>query len=357
MEKRIELGSEFNLSLNNLQIVENNLIKYLNEYQVQWFDYGRSAIKQIHIEAGRTVLLPEYICESVISCFSINAVKFYRVNENLDIDFEDLFSKIDERVGCIYIAHYFGYLQNQSMLNKVEEISKSLSITIIEDTTQSLFSEHVLCGDYAVASVRKWMPTPMGGVLYIKRSQEKLLPPLKNGIKPNRDNSRAYAMILKDMFLESGYDTNAKYREIFASVERNIDKTCDCKTISDFAHFLIKCYDVNELIHRRKINAKRLQSGLSKLGINGIREFQSNEVPLVYPLRVKKRDEFRSYLMDNRIYCAVHWPFDGVQSAQRSSAIRNAETLISLPIDQRYGEDEIDYMLEVISQYGGELSF
>lgn len=353
MGNRIELGSEFNLSLNELNIVDNSLFSYLQDYKTQWFDYGRSALRHIPIQKEKKVLLPEFICESVTKCFSREQIRFYRVDEQFRIDTEDLIKKLDGNTGCIYLAHYFGFLQDTHTLNTIRQLADRYQITVIEDTTQSLFSPHVLCGDYALASVRKWMPIPMGGVLYSNRTE---LP--DNGMySRNMDNFRAYGMILKDVFLKTRYDTNIKYREIFGSAEHLIDSSDKVKLISDFARFAIGCVDISELIAKRKANAARLERGLRELGIHTIRKFAENECPLVLPLRVNGRDAFRCYLIQNRVFCAVHWPFDDILPGDRPNARLNAKSLISLPVDQRYSEVEIDYMLDVIQKYRGDLSF
>lgn len=352
MVNKIELGSEFNISLNDLQVVDDNLFTYLNEYDVQWYDYGRTAIKQIPVPAGKKILLPEFICESVIACFDKCLISFYRVDDEFYIDIDSLLDKIDDSVGCIYIAHYFGFLQRQSDLEIIKKAAAKHEIIIIEDTTQSLFSKHQLCGNYVVSSIRKWMAVPMGGVLYTTRGRLRA-----SHYQTNIDNTKAYGMILKDMFLKSGYDTNLKYQEIFAQSEDKINYITNTHTISDFTKFLISCESIEKLISKRKANVSRLSDGLREIGINGIREFNSMECPLTYPIRVKNRDNFRRYLMDNRIYCAIHWPFDGFKPEERQNCIYNSETLISLPIDQRYGDKEIDYLIDVISKYGGELLF
>lgn len=166
MVNKIELGSEFNISLNNLQIVDDNLFTYLNGYNVQWYDYGRSAIRHIPVPAGKKILLPEFICESVIDCFNKDLISFYGVDDEFYINIDSLLDKIDDSVGCIYIAHYFGFLQKTGDLEMIKKIAANHGIIIIEDTTQSLFSSHQLCGDYAISSIRKWMAVSMGGVLY-----------------------------------------------------------------------------------------------------------------------------------------------------------------------------------------------
>lgn len=354
MGNRLELGSEYSLALNELNRVENHLFAYMSRYKTEWFDYGRSAISHIPYPEGKTVLLPEFLCESVIRCFSRDKIKFYRINENLEIDLEDLQKKTDRNVGCIYITHYFGYLQQEEVLKTIREIADANHIMVVEDTTQSLFSEHLLYGDYALASVRKWMPVPMGGVLYT--GYENVLPEA-DAILQSTDNTRAYAMVLKDIFLKSEYDTNLIYRKLFAECEEQIEDAESPGRMSDFTEYIIKCVDIGQLIERRKQNYIRLSKALEKTGIRPVRELKEKEVPLVYPIRAGDRDAFRNYLTDHKIYCAVHWPFDGIFAEQRPNAQKNAASLLSLPIDQRYGEEEIDYMADVIWRYGGDLSF
>ena len=96
---------------------------------------------------------------------------------------------------------------------------------------------------------------------------------------------------------------------------------------------------------------------LKMSGISPAIELNENDIPLVYILRVHNRDMLRSYLMDRKIFCAVHWPFDNHQSEQRPFAKRNSEELLSLPIDQRYDNAHIMYLVNETKQYGGDLIF
>jgi hypothetical protein len=49
----------------------------------------------------------------------------------------------------------------------------------------------------------------------------------------------------------------------------------------------------------------------------------------------------------------VHWPFDGICEGIRKQAIQNAKELLSLPIDQRYSRDEMDYLTEMLQRFEG----
>lgn len=353
MESNIELGSEFNISLNDLSVKDDNLFEYLKDYKTQWYDYARSAIKNIPLKKDKYILLPEFICDSVIDCFPKSKIIFYEIDSNFNINIDDLVNKLKDDIGCIYITHYFGYIQNNEALEIIKDYKNNHNILIIEDITQSLFSDHEYIGDYMVASVRKWMPTPMGAVLFTK-SNGSSLPKLNF---KNSNNEKAYGMIFKDYFLKTGFDTNEKYREIFINTETDIDEQLNVLGISDFAKFCISCVSISELKKRRKKNLKTLENNLKGLGLESVRSFSDGEIPLVYPLRINNRNKFRSFLIENRIYCAVHWPFDGFMPEERENGIYNSKTLISLPLDQRYGNDEIVYLVDVIRKYGGDLLF
>mgnify|MGYP005783082175 CR=1 FL=1 len=350
----MELGSEFNLSLSDLQITNTNCFSYIEKCGMEsmYVDSGRSAIKIVveHLIPEGEILLPEFICESVIRCFSIDRVQFYRISDRFIIDVDDIKSKISKHTKAIFLMHYFGALQPGYVIDTIKKISRDYNLMIIEDVTHSLFSSPHTIGDLAVASIRKWMQIPHGGVLL---SPKKLFVPFVS----QGDNSKAYGMILKDMYLKDDYDCNAKYRSIFADSEEKLDCQENKYRMSDFTAFVMKCVDIDILIRRRKSNYNYLKEHLSLLGIEPAISMDDMSCPLAMPIRVPNRDQFRRYLIDNQIYCAVHWPSDGIREGERKTAVNNSQELISLPIDQRYTEEHMSYMVQIISRYGGELKF
>lgn len=353
---RIELGSEFDLSPNDFKIKTNNLWGYMKEYEVQWYDSGRSAIKAIAYSKEKTVLLPEYICESVIRCFSESRVLFYRITENFDIDEEDILAKLDENVGVVYVCHYFGFVQRETLMKKIRDRAVQVKAVFVEDTTQSFFSGQNLIGDLGVMSIRKWMPVSQGGVLYAKRpgmlDEERY-----QSLGKSFHNERTLGMMLKNIFLREVCDTNQIYRSIFERYEEELDKKTTIEKMSDLADLQMQCVDISEMIKKRKENARYLTKALERMNIKCIKRYDERECPFAFPMRVSNRDSFRNYLIKNQIYCAVHWPVDEFMTEEREQAKCNAEQLISLPIDQRYGEMELDYMIETIGKYGRDLSF
>ena len=349
----MELGSEYNLRFSDLTVKENNIFNYLSCYQKRcFFDSGRSALKHLvsFLGSENEVLLPEFICESVTNCFNRNHIRFYKLNSDFTIDIDSIEAQINKRTHTLFLMHYFGCVQPYELLQKVRNLADQHRLIIIEDTTHSIFSKPETIGDYQVCSIRKWMPIPSGGVIYSKNDPLDIFDHIT--YKPSTDNTRSYGMVLKDMFLTMGLDCNSEYRKIFKECEEKLDCQKEIYLLSDLSRFIASCVDIKELKKTREENYKYLEEELCKQGIIPAIQLDEGNCPLVFLLRVKNRNRFRSFLMDNRIYCAVHWPFDGIFSEQRLFAAECARDLISLPIDQRYKWVDIDYMVEVIHRYG-----
>lgn len=353
----MELGSEFNLSLAKLNKADYNLFTYLNGFSnVVYLDSGRSAIRYLTSQLSEQdeVLLPEFICESVINCFKKDKISFYKVSANFVADVDDLRRKITTKTKIVFLMHYFGVLQPKGVLSEISDLAKKYGCVIIEDATHSLFTDKNTIGDYVISSIRKWMPIPKGGILFVVRDKLHIQ---SLDLKKSTDNEKAYGMVLKDLFLKGILDCNSEYRDIFVTCEEKLDEQSDIYQISDFSEYVASCIDITEIIEKRKKNYQYLSTKLERLGVVSAIRMTEDACPLVFLLRLPERDSFRRYLMKNSIYCAVHWPSDGIMETDRLQAIRNSRELLSLPIDQRYDKEHMDYLVEVISKYGGDLSF
>ena len=72
------------------------------------------------------------------------------------------------------------------------------------------------------------------------------------------------------------------------------------------------------------------------------------DVPMVYPYYVKNGAELRNRLIENKIFVARYWP--NVSEWARMDSIEYSLTLnlLPLPVDQRYGNEEMDYSVDNI---------
>lgn len=365
----MELGSEFDLDLSRLADTSDTVFAYLKEFHTVYTDSGRSALRLLAERlSGECILLPDYICESVPDALPGDCrILFYPVDDKLRIDPDRLKPLIREhQPRFFYLMHYFGALQPEESRMRIAAWKERYGMTVIEDTTHSLFTAKLTVGDYGIASLRKWFPAPDGGVLYTKEAR--LLPGQPRRKRPA--SKKIEAMLLKHLYLTENYDCNEKYRELFVREEEAFDRQTEVCGMSDVARFLLAHFSVEELRERRRRNAAQLEEGLRGMGmcepaLSGVPQpalaargivpaaaFGSADVPLAFPVYVEKRDELRERLIRRRIYCAVHWPIGHATVYEETERI--GRHILSLPVDQRYGEREMEYLLECVRICGKE---
>ena len=349
----MELGGEFYLDSNALSVKKYSVSAYLEPESPLLFDSGRSAIRYAAqgLRDG-VVLLPEYICDSVIRAFSGRSIRFYRLMPSLEIDIDDLTAKLDSSVSTVFLMHYFGAVQPVSVLEQLESTRQQYGFTILEDTTHSVFSARRTIGDLCVCSLRKWFALPGGGALYGPGLSAL---PKRPTLPRKADNSRVYGMICKSLFLAGVLDCNQEYLDIFRKTEDMLDAQQEVFQISDFSNFLLKTVDTKVLTARRRRNYAYLKNVLAQMGISPLCALADNACPLILPIWSTRRDALRCALMEHKIYCAVHWPFDGVQGVERPFARELSAHMLSLPIDQRYDLPHMDHLVDALTRCKGML--
>ena len=94
----------------------------------------------------------------------------------------------------------------------------------------------------------------------------------------------------------------------------------------------------------RRSNAHVLYKGLDGL-IQFLFSEEDMDCPLFVPVLLEHRDQIRQVMIDNKIYCPVHWPKpDGC-----NSNLYDME--LSLICDQRYGEEDMMRIVKVLKGF------
>ena len=128
------------------------------------FDSGRSALRFLGSKIKhKVVLLPNYICDSVILPFKqLNyEIRFY----DIDINLKPVVNKIHSKdIGIFIHMGYFGFNTNKD-LKKIIDFMRKSGVLIVEDITHSFLSKnkHNFLSDYYLVSLRKWFGIYDGG--------------------------------------------------------------------------------------------------------------------------------------------------------------------------------------------------
>lgn len=336
-----EIGSEFSFEMHNLAQVKKNF--FLNGGFMVFS--GRTAIETIlrNEPSIHSALLPSYCCDSMIEPFRKAGIKvnFFSVNydNGLKIEVDELSS-----ADCLLWCNYFGF--HFSMPDLSALISRGG--IIIEDITHSFLSneQYHKQSHYLVASLRKWEAILCGGYCVSHKNALKILPE-KNPPDLFLEQKKR-AMKLKKSYL-SGDSSIKKDDFLHMFIENNkwLSNNYSNLTIDEYSkQFLL---NTDYLVHReiRINNALKLYEGLKNhCDIKFMYPIELMDCPLFVPVIIQsgKRDMFRKKLIENNIYCPIHWP---KPNADCVSNLYDIE--LSLICDQRYTEKDMQRIIDVLN--------
>ena len=221
-------------------------------------------------------------------------------------------------------TNYFGICDKQA--HEINQKCKNLII----DNAQGFYSKPMEGVD-TFYSPRKFFGVSDGAYLHTNTKIDEVL---------ERDNSYArFSHHLKriDCSAEEGYDDFVK--------NDNSLKNNPIKEMSALTTKLLASIDYNCIAFKRRENFMILHSALANK--NKLKfDFNSSCVPLVYPFWGDKK--MRKILVNNRVYTATYWPNIKEWCDEDTLEYKMMNNLIHLPIDQRYGQKEMDFILKLL---------
>lgn len=346
---RNEIGSYFLLekikNKNKNNFLKNKIESYGSNYML--LNNGRSALSMIAQKYKyKTIYLPDFLCETMISPFEDNSliIKYYEIDENFNIIYEDDFLQTD----LFLIINLFSF-SNEEYSNSIKTTLKKVGVIIIEDLTHSFFNnkENVL-SDYYIVSLRKWFGIPSGGILISDKQLES-------------NNYDKYSLEKIDVFKKAsfekeGYLSYKSEDKFFLKMYNNFEETFDednkIYLIDELSKEILNKFDYFTMIERRKENLSLLSNFLKKQNFSWIRKiyYNKDEPQLFLVLKLKKevRENFRTYMISNKVYTPVHWPVPDSLSKNYNMLY---DTLISVPIDQRYSAEDMNKIKKLFLDY------
>lgn len=333
------IGGEYPISVTDIL---NAGSRRKEEPGVYKYASGRAALYQIlkYLKSERGVcriLLPDYLCSSVL--VSVKKLEleyeFYPIDETLELE-EDAFTTLYKSGTAILLINYFGLKDLNKQLNVIRNLDKDA--IIIEDDVQAYYEFKKPLGDvdFKFTSLRKTFAVPDGGLVKTKSS----LPIIET---PNTFGQyKAAAALLKSM--REGNFNDQIYLELFEKGESVIDDELE-SGMSQIAAKLYGSLDEEHMKIRRMNNAQYLVKQLDNIGMKPVLPLKDGYVPLFIPVVLSNRDEVRKRMFQHEVFCPVHWPLEGME-LKRGKVM--AETELSLIIDQRYGQTEMDKIIGLL---------
>jgi len=291
------------------------------------------------------ILLPSYLCPSILKPFKNRNIKykFYKVNDELQIDITDLLSNISHQVKAVYFIDYFGASQMDNLVFTIN-ILRSKNITIIQDVVQCLyFKKEFIFGDYAFNSFRKFFPFE-GSVIISKKLLD-----INFSKKRNRYiKYKRTGQFFRYLHLKFG---------LFPS-----------KTFLNYLQKAESVYYENEILEMPEFNKRQLNkydldilksNNIYYYGrfYNALKEFvpallhNQDFVPLGFVIKIENRDTLRDYLFNKSIFPPIHWKLsEEIDSKHFQQSTSLSDKILTLPLIG-LNEKKIEYLFESITKY------
>ena len=284
---------------------------------------GRNALAYlIQIRGINKLLMPKFMCDScdqILRDYDID-VKYYSIG----IDFRPINIQREENE-WLYLVNFYGQLSNKDIL--------AYGRNIICDNAQAYFAEPIL-GIDTIYTCRKYFGVPDGAILCTE------VPCNIKDLPQDESFERMH-------FLLGRFERSASefYQEYVLNNHFFVHEPI--KRMSKLTENFLHGIDYVFISKRRTENFIYLHKQLSQLNKLSL---TVPEGAFMYPLYLDNGAEIREKMQERKIYIPLLWPAV-LHSCQKGDLEYDmANNILPLPIDQRYGIRDMEYILQTLGE-------
>lgn len=321
LEMMKAIGGYFSLELHQVQG------SYIHKKSIH-LNSGRNALEYIlrSLTTIQCLWIPYYTCEVVLEPLKKLDIpyRFYSVNEYLELT-DDI--ELSENA-YLLATNYFGIKDAY-----IKELASRYGEHLIVDNAQAFFAEPI-DGIKTIYSPRKFVGIPDGGIAYMENGLD------ISGLERDISYERCSHLLKRlDLGAEAGY---MDFRENSHQLVNQ-----PIKRISNLTWNLLQDIDFDLVKKQRRENFKQLHEALGKSNGLPIPDMGSFTCPLVYPY-LTDDCTLKKKLIENKIFVATYWPNVLEWCKEDSLEYQLVDRIVAIPIDQRYGEEEMEFVIKQI---------
>lgn len=267
------------------------------------------------------VYVPYFTCDSAVEPLEKLGVsyEFYHIDKDYHIT-DDI--RLQDGEALMY-TNYWG-LQDEYCKQLACQYQKQL----ILDYTQAFFSKPI-AGIDTFYSCRKFFGVPDGGYLYTDAK-------IDFELEQDESYTRMESLVKRiDLSPEAGYDDFHRTSEEFHHIP--------IRRMSNFTKRMMQGINYGYAAQQRLDNYNFLRKHL------GGRQLNFGEVPMVFPLESEQGQELRKMLIAKKVFVAKYWPNVDEWAGEDALETWMANHILPLPIDQRYGKNDMERILNIIN--------
>jgi len=293
---------------------------------------GRNALEYILLSLNvRKLWIPYFTCDVVLEPIRrLNIeVLCYHINEYFEIADEIC----SDESSYILVNNYFGIKDAY-----IEFLIGKYGSHLIIDNSQAFYTFHHQ-GTNTFYSPRKFVGLPDGGIAYT--ANQGFYMSLSQDISYDRCSH-----LLKriDVGAESAYeDFKINSRKLIGQ---------DLKEMSKVTRLLLNSIDFENVKNIRLTNFCYLHQFLGETNLLTIPSLEAAACPMVYPYLTKNK-LLKKKMIEKKVFTATYWPNVLATCEEQTLEYFFADNIVAIPIDQRYDECDMRYIVGLINEYNG----
>jgi perosamine synthetase len=325
------------------------------------------ALHALGVGLGDEVLLPSFLCESVVSPVVARRAepRFFPVGRGLRPDLAALDAAVGPRTRAVVLIHYFGF---PGPVEEVRQLCESRGVALIEDCAHALFGrlgDRPLgtFGAAAIFSPWKSLPLPDGGLLSLNRAELRFDGPLAAPSRAATARRVAYRSVGSLEALVGWSPRLALLRRNGlrrALHDRVSGAPVSVRAGSSLSWRLLRSAPAERIVARRRENYLRLLDPARRLSWAEplFDDLPPGVCPLGLPLVAEERDRWRDALLAKGVNVRTYWEHLPVEvDANRfEAAAWLRDRILVLPVHQGLRSDQVDWLAAKLSAIGGQRS-
>lgn len=292
---------------------------------------GRNALEYVlrSLPDIKHLWIPYYTCDVILEPIRKLdiAFTFYRINEKLEIG-----DSVDLHAGdYLLYTNYFG-IKDQY----VQQLADKYGFGLIIDNAQAWFADPIP-GISTIYSPRKYVGVPDGGIAYCRFGIDTYQ------FEQDSSYDRCSHLLKRiDSGPSEGYAAFKDNNRLLANQP--------IRRMSRLTQRILKSIDFESIKEKRIDNFLFLDEKLGKSNLFSVSEQTSFSCPMFYPYLTDK-DDLKASLIRNGIFVATYWPSVLSLPSDLDLEIGITKRMLAIPCDQRYGESELERIIETIRDY------
>lgn len=342
-----EFGSDFHYIGSYIHVG-----KGLGDYipSALYFADGRQSLIHLYKSQGwKRLWMPEYFCYDVVTSLKEAGLEIVFYTDLPGYKDDDTTLETIQKKGhfrptdAVLRVNYFGLRTYRS--------SEDLPVAaVIEDHTHDLIGDWACksTADWCIASLRKTLPVPEGGILWSPKGLKLPEPPASSAKNEDIASIRWNAMELKASYLAGGNIEKSAFRSGYVDTEAFFD-TCDVCALDNRSQEYLLSFDIDAW-YQRKLENWRLLSDMHYQDVRVLKPESHQCYPFSLVLvfnSLDKRVKVRQALIENSVYPAILWY---IPSPADGDVFMMSNNMLSIHCDGRYSEEKIEQLKLIIER-------